>query len=174
MRATNPGTWTEPAQAPVLPSMKQVAAMRAPSCRCAGIARRLVENAPVTTLAPIRWALLVEFALVAALWTLAADAGGAEGAGFTIEVTALTLAVASFAVGVYLGRRGRMAPLVAVNAMLVSGLWLAGMTFESPPGPADQGGTWLSWVIVVLITVAYVSITGFVGYGVGRAIAPPH
>ncbi len=28
MRATNPGTWTEPAQAPVLPSMKQVAAIR--------------------------------------------------------------------------------------------------------------------------------------------------
>ncbi len=27
-RATNPGTWTEPAQAPVLPSMKQVAAER--------------------------------------------------------------------------------------------------------------------------------------------------
>jgi hypothetical protein len=31
MRATNPGTWTEPAQAPVLASMKQVAAVR--SCR---------------------------------------------------------------------------------------------------------------------------------------------
>jgi hypothetical protein len=27
-RATNPGTWTEPAQAPVLPSMKQIAAER--------------------------------------------------------------------------------------------------------------------------------------------------
>ena len=59
MSATNPGTWTEPAQAPVLPSMKQVAALRAttiaPPCRWSRALILLVAHPHSVTVSPWRW-----------------------------------------------------------------------------------------------------------------------